>query len=108
MHVVCAKDPARCNILPAVDHTAVSHRQVSVVPRTHRAELAMNAPLLPFQANTLARSEAAVLDSVSDASLLVELALHNRILRLFGRGGLGKSHGRRCSEWRPKYKVCVS
>jgi hypothetical protein len=100
-----AEDPARCHVLPAMEHAALSHRQVSIVPRTYRAELAVDASLLPFQSNTLARSEAAASHSIANASLLVEFALHNRILRLFRRGGLCKRHGGRCSQCRHKYKL---
>ena len=46
----------------------------------------MNPHLLALKACALTRCETVVPDSASDASLLlVELALHNRILRLFRR-----------------------
>jgi hypothetical protein len=101
----CVEDPARCNVLPAMNHAAISHRQVPIVPRTHRAKLAMNASLLPFQSNALARCEPTASHAIDNAPLLVEFALHNRILRLFRRAGLGKRHGRRCSQCRHKYKL---
>jgi len=100
-----AEDPARCNILPMTDDAAIVHRQATVVARTHGAHLAMNAHLLPLEACALSRSETVVLDSVSNPSLLVELALHNRIFRLFLRSGLCEGQGRRCSECRQKYKL---
>jgi hypothetical protein len=101
-----AENPSRCEHLPALDHAALSHREAPVVPRTHRPELAMNPHLLPLKACALTRCETVVPDSASDASLLlVELALHNRILRLFRRCGLCKCHGGRCSECRHKYEL---
>jgi hypothetical protein len=100
-----AEDPVRCNDLPAMDHATLSHRQAPVVPRAHCAELAVNAPLLPFHANALSGCEAAASHSIANASLLVELALHNRILRLLRRSGLCKRHGGRYSQCRHKYKL---
>jgi hypothetical protein len=100
-----AEDPARCRDLPAMKHAALSHGQAPVVPCTHCAELAVNASLLPFQAKALSRCEAAASHSIANASLLVELTLHNRIFGLFRRGGLCKRHGGRCSECRHKYKL---
>jgi hypothetical protein len=105
MHVVCAEDPARGNVLPAMDHAPFVHRQASAVTRAHRMYLAMNAHLLPLKACSLPWSEAFISDSVSNASLLVELALHNRILRLFLRRVLGECHGRRCKQGRHKYEL---
>jgi hypothetical protein len=105
MHVFCAEDPARGDVLPAMDHTALFHGQASIVPRAHRMYPAMNAHLLPLKACTLPWSEAFISDSVSNASLLDELALYNRILRLFGRSGLSKCDGRRCKQGRHKYEL---
>jgi hypothetical protein len=105
MHVFCAEDPARGDVLPAMDHTALFHGQASVVVCAHSTYLAMNAHLLPLKACALPWSEAVISDSISNASLLVELALYNRILRLFGRSGLGKCDGRRCKQGRHKYEL---
>jgi hypothetical protein len=108
MHVLCVEDPARGYVLPAMDHAALLHGQASVVTCAHRMYLAMNAHLLPLKACSLPRSEASVADPVSNASLLVELALHNRILRLFLRSGLSECNGRRCKQGRHKYELCES
>jgi hypothetical protein len=105
MHVLCAEDPARGGVLPAMDHATLFHVEAPVLMRAHRTCLAMNAHLLPFKACSLPGSEAAVPDSISNASLLVEFALHNRILRLFRRGGLGKCDGWRCNQSRHKYEL---
>jgi len=104
--MIRAVDPARSRELPAMDHAALSHGQATVVARTHAAELAMHTHLLALEACTLTGSKTVVLDSVSDASLLlVELSLHNRILRLFLRSGLCKCHGGRYSECRHECKL---
>jgi hypothetical protein len=91
------------------EDAAILHRKTAIVICTHGARLAMNAHLLPLEACALSRSETVVPDSVSDASLLVELALeltlHDWILWLFLRSGLSKCQGRRCSECRHKYKL---
>jgi hypothetical protein len=108
VHVLRASDPVRGDILPAMDHAALLHGEASVVARAHRAYLAMNAHLLPLKACALPRSQASMLDSASNAPLLVVFALHNRILRLLGRGGLGKRDGGRCNHSRHKYKLCES
>jgi hypothetical protein len=88
-----------------MEHAALLHVQVPVMPRAHGTELAMDVSLLPFEANTLARCEAAATHSIANASLLVELTLHNRILRLFRRAGLGECHGGRNCQCRHKYKL---
>jgi hypothetical protein len=106
--MVCTEDPARGDILPAMDHAPFVHGQAPVVTRAHSTNLAMNAHLLPLKACSLTRSEASIADSISNASLLVELALHNRILRLFLRSGLDECHGRRCKQGRHKYELCES
>jgi hypothetical protein len=100
-----AEDSARSNILPVAEYAAISHRQATIVVRTHGAHLAMNAHLLALEACALSRSETVIFESVSYASLLVEFALHNRILWLFLRGSLSKCQGRRCSECRHEYKL---
>jgi hypothetical protein len=82
------EDPARSRILPQMDPAALLQRQAAVVTRAHGAELAMNTHLLALEACALSRSETVVADSVSDASLLAKLTLHNWILLLFLRGGL--------------------
>jgi hypothetical protein len=105
MHVLCAIDPARGKVLPAMDRATLLHGEASVVARPHRTHLAMNAHLLPFQACALPWSESSMLDPVSNASLLVECALHNRIPRLFLRGVLGKGDGGRCNHRRHKHKL---
>jgi hypothetical protein len=103
--MLCAEDSARSNVLPMAEYAAIFHREAAIVVRAHGAHLAMNPYLLALEACTLARSETVVLDSVADASLLVEFALHNWILWLFLRGGLSKCQGRRCSECRHEYKL---
>jgi len=108
MHVLCAIDPARGNVLPAMDRAALLQGEASVVARAHRTYLAMNAHLLLFQACALSWSQASMLDPVPNASLLVEFALHNRILRLLRRGCLGKRDGGRCNHGRHKDKLCES
>jgi hypothetical protein len=105
MHVFCTEDPARGNVLPAMDHAALFHVQASIMACAHATYLAMNAHLLPFEACSLPWSEAPVPDPVSNASLLVEFALHNRVLRLLGRGGLGECDGWRCKQGRHKYEL---
>jgi hypothetical protein len=108
MHVFCVEDPARGYVLPAMDHAALLHGQASVVASAHPTYLAMNAHLLPLKACSLPWGEASVPDPVSNASLLVEFALHNRVLRLFRRGGLGECDGWRCKQGRHKYELCES
>jgi hypothetical protein len=107
-----AEDPTRSNVLPVTKYTAILYGQTAVVTGAHDAHLAMNTHLLALEACALSRSEAVVLDSVADASLLVELALHNRISWLFLRCGLSKCQGRGCNECRHKCKFeelhCVS
>jgi hypothetical protein len=108
--MIRAVDPARCRELPAMDHAALSHGQATVVARTHAAELAMEAHLLALEACDLMGIKTVVLDSVSDASLLLielalELMLHKRSLRLFRRCGLCKCHGGRYSECRHECKL---
>jgi len=98
-----AIDIARGDPLPVLDDAAILHRQMAIVASAQGMHLAMNAHLLPLEACALPRSELAVLNAVSDASLLVELALHNRISRLRRRGCLGNGDGRRCSQCRHKY-----
>src|SRR5262249_28637721 len=102
-HVVRAIDPPRGDELPAMNHTALTHRETAVVTRAHRAELLMNPHLLPLKACVLSRSKAAIPESVVDALLLVELTLHDRALRLFVCGCLGKCKGRRCAQCRHKH-----
>jgi hypothetical protein len=103
MHVFGTVDPVRGDVLPAMDHSALPHRQPTMVACAHAADLAMNSHLLPLKPRTLSWSGGAVPDAIADASLLVELALHNRIFRLYGRGCLRECDGRRCSQCRHKH-----
>jgi hypothetical protein len=100
-----AEDPARRDVLPPLDHATLPHGQPSIVARAHRTYLSMNAHLLPFKACALPRGEASIVDPVANTALLVELALHNRVPRLFLRGVLGECNGRRCKQGRHKYEL---
>jgi hypothetical protein len=95
-------DAARGDVLPAVDHAAMFHREAAVVASAHATNLTMNARLLPLKSRTLARSECAISDTVADASLLVELALDDRVFCMYGRG-LGECKGGRCCQCRHKH-----
>jgi hypothetical protein len=108
MHVLGAENPTRSNILPVMDDAALFHREAPIVTRAHRTELAMKTHLLPFEACSLPGIEPPIADAVSNPSLLVELALHNRVLLLCGRSGLSESDGRRCNQGRHKYELCES
>jgi len=102
MHVAGAIDAARSDDLPPMNHATLAHGEPAVVTGAQGTHLAMNAHLLPFEPRSLTRSDRATPDTVPDASLLVELSLHDGVIWLRGRS-LSEGKGGRCSECSHKH-----
>jgi hypothetical protein len=97
-----AENAARSGVLPMGNHAAVAHGEAAVVTGTHGAHLMTNASLLPLKLRGLAPIELAVVEAMSDASLLVELALADGVILWRRRRGLCKRDGGRCNNCRHK------
>jgi len=97
-----AINAARSDHLLAMNDAALSHVEAAVVTGTHCTDLAVHAHLLPLKSSTLAMSKRATANTGTNASLLIELALDDRVLCLVGRR-LSKCKGGRCCECRHKH-----
>jgi hypothetical protein len=99
------EDATRFHILPMSKDAAVARRQPAVMPSAHHAHLAVDAAVLSFEADGLARIDTAAADAVPNASLLVELALGDGAPLRSLRRGLCNGDGRRRNERRHKCKL---